>query len=102
MAEQKEVIPAWIKTLYFKFATNFIIKMLARFGLRLAGPLGWIASFFIENILKKGWELIVKLTIWKEEEIETAKELKEYKKTINKEGVNAEAIKEAGKDFLSS
>lgn len=99
-------IPEWVKAGFFKlgnhFAVKFLTKLLARIGLGLSGPIGWIASFFIDKLLKRVWALVVKTVIRKQEQKETAKELKEYDDKISKPGATAEEIKDAGKDFLTS
>lgn len=106
MEEKKAILPEWIKSGFFKignhFAVKFLTKLLAKIGLGFSGPVGWIASFLIEKVLKKAWFYISKFAIRKLEEKETAEELKVYDDKINKPGATPEEIKDAGKDFLSS
>lgn len=104
--KKSEVILSWLKTAFFKvgnhFAVKFVTKLLARIGLGLSGPVGWVASFLIEKVLKKAWYWVAvgyhKIT----EYYQTKKELKKYKETINKPGATPEEIADAADDFITS
>ncbi len=98
MSISKEVI----KQIFFKVGNSFIVKLLIRAGLSVTGPVGWIASFFIDKILKKAWVYVMRGWNWISEKRETKKELKEYDDKINKPDATEREIKDAQKDFLSS
>ena len=102
MSEKKRLIPPWVKELFFKFGSSVITKGLVRIGLKMVGPVGWVASFFIDWVLKKAWPVVVRVVVGLVEKKETAKELKDYGDKINKPDATAEEIKDAGKDMLSS
>lgn len=108
MGEEKKGagIPSWMKDMFFKagnhFITKALVKVVAKVGLSLSGPLGWLASFFIDKILRKLWDGVVYVWTWFAEKLETRRELKKYREQIDKPGATPEEIKDAGKDFLSS
>lgn len=97
-----ESIKAW----FFSAAKGKIIQILVAAGLRMTGPIGWIASLVINKVLSALWAVAYKFGIKKKneiaEKIETQKELKEYAEKIEDPNASAEDIKKAGKDFISS
>lgn len=114
MAEEKEAnskpqgnaFKTWLKFFFFKLGEKAVFKVmtkvLAKVGLSLTGPIGWIASLFADKILKKVWQLFWAGVTFAKEFFQTKKEVKDYKDVVNKPGATAEEIKDAGKDFLSS
>lgn len=106
MSEKKGAIPVWLKEGFFRLGNHFLVKLLtrvlAKIGLGFAGPIGWIASFFIEKILKVVWGLVVIAYHKIFEKIETEKEVKKYEGVVNKPDATTEEKANAGKDFLNS
>lgn len=83
-----------------------IISLLQSLGVKaLAGLAGWQA-WLLNIFLKYVWKYLVigfkKLLVIFRVRKEVKEELKEYKEDINKEGVTADEIKQAGKGFLEN
>lgn len=91
--------------MFFKFIRTKIINALIGLGLKMTGPIGIIASFFIGKFSEYAWKFLYKLGVKSknaiEEKIESEEELKEYKEKINDEAAKPEDIKNAGRDFLT-
>jgi len=108
MSEQKKDagIPSQFKAWVFNLSKTWLMKLLAkglaRIGLSLSGPIGWIASFLVEKVLKKIGKVLKRAYIFFAEQKETEKEVKEYKKEINAPDATKEEISNEGSKFLSS
>jgi len=81
------------------------MKALIGFGLKMTGPIGVFASFFIGKFSEYGWKILYKLGFKAktaiEEEIKSQKDLKEYEEKIHKPDATPENIRDAGRDMLN-